>query len=342
MTSWVRRVSKLFSRDPDARPPAARVSSFPSTGGPDTQAPAPDRRGEPLVDLDADLFAWMLGQLPATDHPAHPDEALWLADLDALIAADRGRGELLPRAAGVIPPLLNSLRDEAQSAGDLAQRVARDPNLVAEVTRLANSLAHRGHDPVTDLPDAVRRVGTTGVRQAVAKVVLKPMYAASPGALSSQAAVAVWAHSQAQADLCRALAGDRGADAFEAYLGGLLFDTGWTAGWRALDRVFEAHPAPANLAFSRGFRAAFARRRERLFAQFLIDWKLSVPLHAAARAVKAADGVAGADDPLAQLLLVGHRLAARRMLVSAGWLPPLPQAVAAWSPAVQAAWHANA
>src|SRR6218665_987710 len=106
----------------------------------------------------------MLAQPPPPDHPAPPDEARWLAELDALIAADKGRGDLLPRAAGLIPQLLNSLRDEGQSAGVLAQRVARDPNLVAEVTRLANSLAFRGHDPVTELADAVRRVGTGGLR----------------------------------------------------------------------------------------------------------------------------------------------------------------------------------
>lgn len=337
MPSWVRRVSNLLSRDP--APPRSPSNSLP----PDTVAPAPppapvpERRGPPLADLDTEVFAWMLGQLPATDHPAHPDESLWLEELDALIAADKGRGELLPRAAGVIPQLLNSLRDDGQSAGALAQRVARDPNLVAEVTRLANSSVHRGAEPVSELADAVQRVGTLGVRQAVAKVVLKPMYASAPGALSSRAATPTWTHSQAQADLCRALASERGADPFEAYLGGLLFDVGWTAGWRALDRVFETRPAPVGFAFSSGFREAFLQRRDRLFAQFVIGWKLSVPLHAAARAVKAADGFAGADDPLAQLLAVGNRLAARRVLISAGWVSD-DLDTTTWSPSVQTAW----
>lgn len=337
MTSWVRRVSNLLSKDSSARPTVPPDTATPSS------LPVPERRAPvPLADLDGEVFAWMLDQLPATDHPAHPDELRWLDDLDALIVADKGRGELLPRAAGLIPQLLNSLRDEGQSAGVLAQRVSRDPNLVAEVTRLANSLAFRGHEPVVELADAVRRVGTAGLRQAIAKVVLKPMFGAQPGQLSTRAATRTWAHSQAQADLCRALAQDRGLDPFEAYLGGLLYDVGWTAGWRALDHVFEKLPPPAGLAFSRGFRQAFQARRERLFSQFVIGWKLSAPLHAAARAVKSAGGFEHADDALAQVLLAGNRLAARRVLVSAGRVAEDPDQVAHWSEPVQAAYSALA
>lgn len=333
MTSWVRRVSSLLSKDPAPRGEFATQS--PDSAGP-ADAAAPERRAStPLLDLDAEIFSWALGLPPATEHPAHADEALWLAELDTLIAADKGRGELLPRAAGVIPQLLNSLRDEGQSAAELAQRVSRDANLVAEVTRLANSMAFRGGEPVAELADAIRRVGTTGVRQAIAKVVLKPMFGAQAGVLSTRASGPLWAHSQAQADLCRALATERGFDPFEAYLGGLLFDVGWTAGLRALDRVFDHHAPPADLSFSTGFKASFQVRRERLFAQFIIGWRLSVPLHAAARAVRNADGFAHADDPLAQMLWVGNRLAARRVLVSAGRHAEDPDQVAAWSPTVR-------
>lgn len=332
MTSWVRRFSNLLSKDPSPRPATAAGSS-----------PLPDRRAAaPLLDLDGELFSWLLGELPASEHPPHPDEPLWLAELDAMIAADKGRGELLPRAAGVIPQLLNSLRDEAQSDGELAQRVARDPNLVAEVTRLANSIAFRGTEPVTELAGAIRRVGTTGVRQAVAKVVLKPMFSAQAGVLSLRATGPLWAHSQAQADLCRALGRERGVDPFEAYLGGLLFDVGWTAGLRALDRIFDSHTPPAGLAFSNGFRQAFQVRRERLFAQFITGWRLSPTLHAAARSVKAAQGFAAAEDPLAQLLLAGNRVAALRVLVSAGRVHENPDQVAQWTPGVQAAYTALA
>jgi HD-like signal output (HDOD) protein len=334
MPSWVRRVSDLLSKDtPREAPKDSRLRQAPAT--PDTPTAAP--RG--WRDLDAALFDWLLDTPPGPEHVATEPEALWLAEIDPMIVADKGKGELLPRAAGVIPPLLNSLRDEGQSASELAGRVERDPNLVAEVIRLANSIAFRGTQPVSELADAVRRVGTTGVRQAIAKVVLKPMFTAQAGALSTRAAARLWEHGQAQADLCRALAPARGVDPFEAYLGGLLYDIGWTAGLRALDRVFEQYAPPADLGFSDTFKAGFQQRRERLFAQFVAGWRLSLPLHAAARAVQAAEGFAGAADPLAQVLLDGNRLAAARVLQSHHLLADDPrERLAAEAPQVAAVY----
>lgn len=117
---------------------------------------------------------------------------------------------------------------------------------------------------------------------------------------------------------------------------------GWTAGLRALDRVFEGHTPPAGLAFSNGFRKAFQVRRERLFALFVTGWRLSPPLHAAARSVRAAQGFAAAEDPLAQLLLAGNRVAALRVLVSAGRVHENVDQVARWTPGVQAVYNALA
>ena len=66
------------------------------------------------------------------------------------------------------------------------------------------------------------------------------------------------------------------------------------------------------------------------------------PRHAAARSVKAAQGFAAAEDPLAQLLLAGNRVAALRVLVSAGRVHENPDQVAQWTPGVQAAYNALA
>jgi hypothetical protein len=313
MASWVRRIGKLFSTETRTE---SATSPKPK---PLSQTSAPAAVGViPLPDLDAALFDWLLDIPPGPERDVDAAESLWLAELDPLIAADKGRGELLPRAAGVIPPLLNSLRDESQSSAELAQRVERDPNLVAEVMRLANSIAFRGKEPVTELAEAVRRVGTSGVKQAIAKVVLKPMFDSQSGGLSSRAAARLWAHSQAQADLCRAVAMARGMDPFEAYLGGLLCNVGWTAGLRALERVFEQHPPAAEPAFGSGFKQGFRSRRDRLFVQLVTAWRVNLVLHEAARDVQYTGSFAAATDPFAQLLLMGHRLASLRMLVSAG------------------------
>ena len=337
MANWVRRVGKIFSGESAPASTLPTGSSLPT----DTAAPAAaEAEATPLPDLDAALFDWLRDLAPGPEGAADATESLWLTELDPLIAADKGRGELLPRAAGVIPPLLNSLRDESQSFAELAERVARDINLVAEVTRLANSVAFRAREPITELADAVRRVGTGGVRQAIAKVVLKPMFDAQSGALSGRAAARLWLHSQAQADLCRAIAVARGMDPFEAYLGGLLNNIGWTAGLRALERVFETHPPAASLAFSHGFKEGFRVRRDRLFVQLVTAWRLNHALHEAARDVQYAGSFAAASDPLAQLLLAGERLASLQVLVSAGCVADDAALLAGWPVGVRAVYAA--
>jgi HD-like signal output (HDOD) protein len=318
MANWVRRVSRFFGTRPEVAPQplsTLNVAAGMSAGASEAAASAVVHA---LPDLDTELFDWLLDVPPSSERAINATEALWLAELDPLIAADKGRGELLPRAAGLIPPLINSLRNEVLSSAELAQQVARDANLVAEVVRLANSIAFRGREPVTELADAVRRIGTGGVRQAIAKVVLKPMFDTQSGKLAGRAAARLWSHSQAQADLCRAVGLARGLDPFEAYLGGLLLDIGWSAGLQVLDRVVERHPSSTDLHFSAGFKQSFRHRRERLFAQFVTAWRLNPALHEAAREVQQAGSLAAAGNPLAQVLCAGEQLAALNLLTRAG------------------------
>jgi len=332
MANWVRRIGKLLSTETQTGSERLQKEKLAA----DATMPAAARVTE-LPDLDAELFDWLLDIPPGPEREANAAESLWLAELDPLIAADKGRGELLPRAAGVIPPLLNSLRDENQSSADLAERVERDPNLVAEVVRLANSTAFRGEGQASELAEAVRRIGTAGLKQAIAKVVLKPMFDAQSGSLSSRAAARVWAQAQMQADLCRALAVAQGFDPFEAYLGGLLSNVGWTAGLRALERVFEQH-TPAEMVFGSGFKQGFCSRRDRLFVQLVTAWRLNPALHEAARDVQYTGSFAAATDPFAQLLLAGYRLASLRVLVSTGRVAEDDALLAGWPDVVRAAY----
>ncbi|MET0333371.1 MAG: HDOD domain-containing protein [Rhizobacter sp.] len=306
MVNWLRRVSGILSHETKPTPRPSEMPPAPAATDAEAAAQLPDP--------DTEVFDWLLEFAPDAPSAGDTIESHWLTEVDLLIATDKGRGELLPRAAGLIPQLLNTLRDDNYSSTDLAERMGRDANLVAELMRLANSTAFRRREPVTDLADAVRRVGTGGVRQAIAKVVLKPMFDAQAGTLSGRAAPHLWQHSQAQADLCRAIAVSREMDPFEAYLGGLLGNIGWTAGLRALERVMEQHPAPAGTGFSDAFKQGFRLRRDRLFVQFVTGWRLNPALHEAARDVQFTGSFELANDPLAQVLLAGERLAGWRAL----------------------------
>lgn len=313
MPSWVRRVARRFRSDAPSAPPLSTPSVLAA------QAPAADTCPQ---DRDSELFDWLLdlpaAQVGSVASTLTPHEAAWLSAVDALIASDARRGDLLPMAAGIIPPLLASLRDDLQTAQSTAAQLARDSHLVAEVMSRANSAAAQGGRPLSSLTEAVQRIGILGVRQSISRVVLKPMFAPQRGSLTRTSTERLWQHASAQSEHCVALAQVAQVDGFDACLGGLLHNTGWLAGLRALERAFVDHPAPQPHRFSEAFKTAFAQRRHRLFAAFVTDWQLSPGLLAAARAVREAQGFEQAKEALACVLWQGNLRASEQVLTSAG------------------------
>ena len=325
MSSWIQRVGAMFggraaapavpaprARNRPAAPSRQRaaVPDVPVMQPPDTEASVFVESVIP--DPQLPFFEWLLGTGATLDVPLLPNEHRLLARLDAVLAADASRAELLPRAPAVIPQLMNSLRDESQSAQALADRVAKDPNLVAEVIRLANSSLTRAAEPVSDLSQAISRLGTQGLRRAIAKVVLKPIFDAQANSLSGRAAPRLWLHSEAKAADCMRLAGAAGLDPFEGYLAGLMHNIGWTAALRALDKAGEVDGgAPPQ--FSHAFVQAFEARREMFFAMLVMPWQLTDSL--TALAVELLDGgLAASRSKLGQALLAADRNASLDML----------------------------
>lgn len=318
MSSWIQRVGALLGgRHRPAATARARVAVPPAAAPPppaDTDPPAFAESMIPYPQLP--FFEWLLDTGATLDVPLLPNEHRLLARLDAVLAADASRADLLPRAPAVIPQLMNSLRDESQSARALADRVAKDPNLVAEVIRLANSTLARAAEPVSDLPQAIGRLGTQGLRRAIARVVLKPIFDAPGDSLSGRAAPRLWRHSEAKAAHCMRLAAAAGLDPFEGYLAGLMHNIGWTAALRALDKARDAEGharAQASPPFSRAFVQAFETRRETFFALLVMPWQLTDSL--TALAVELLDGgLAAATSKLGQALLAADRDAALDVL----------------------------
>ncbi|MGK2900625.1 MAG: HDOD domain-containing protein [Burkholderiaceae bacterium] len=310
MSSWIQRVGALWGGHaaagrtcPPPRPRAAvpvpvsrRASEAPCTPEPvDAAVPDPQLA----------FFEWVLGTGPSLDAPLRPEERRLLARLDRVLAADGARAELLPRAPAVIPRLMRCLRDARASAQGLAARVAKDPHLVAEVLRLANAALVRADEPIADLPQAVARLGTEGLRRAIARVVLKPIFDAPADSLSGRAAPRLWLHAEAKAAECMHLAAAAGLDPFEGYLAGLMHNIGWTAALRA--GVWPPGP------FTQAFVHALAPRREGFFALLAMPWQLSDALSALAVERLDADA-AGAPSALCQSLLTADRHAALQML----------------------------
>ena len=308
MSGWMQRLGSLFGGRGTPSEAARMASNVTSRPG----EPATVEEKAIEVDLRDAFFDWVLGAASTRSDVLPDGERRLLARLDAVLASDDSRTALLPRAPAVIPQLLNSLRDEGQSAAALAERVTRDPHLVAEVLRMSNSARAGAGEPVVDIAEAIGRIGTHGLRCAIARVVLKPMFGGTADSLSARCAQRLWEHSDAQASACQQEAAARGLDPFEGYLAGLMHNVGWTAALRAIDR---SRPGASNQ-FSRAFVAEFDRRREAFFALLVIPWQLTASLTALGTALRDGD-LAGARSPLGEALRAASRRACLEMLQSA-------------------------
>ena len=314
----MQRLGSLFGgrgTPPPAARMAAHAASRPSVP-PETvfaaSEPAAVEEAADAVDWRPAFFDWVIGAASTPSDALSDGERRLLAQLDAVLASDDSRAALLPRAPAVIPQLLNSLRDENQSITALAERVTRDPHLVAEVIRMSNGAGAAAREPVVDIAEAITRIGTQGLRRAIARVVLKPMFGGTADSLSARCAQRLWEHSDAQAAACQREAAARGLDPFEGYLAGLMHDVGWTAALRAIDR---SQPG-ASTQFGRAFVAEFDRRREAFFALLVIPWQLTDSLTALGIALRDGD-VAGARSPLGEALRAADQKASLEMLGSA-------------------------
>jgi HD-like signal output (HDOD) protein len=328
MSSWIHRVGALFGGQAtapkalpvvrpliaSAAPKAAAV--VPRAAMPTPATSTPDK-GLVAVDSQPTFFEWLVGTGPLIDMPLRANEQRMLVRLDATLASDASRNALLPRAPAVIPQLLNSLRDENQSSESLAQRVAKDPLLVAEVIRLANSVHYGSRNgeaaQAGDLPRAISRIGIEGLRRAIARVVLKPIFDAQADPLSARTTPRLWLHSEAKAAECMRLCRAAGVDPFEGYLAGLMHNIGWTAALRVIGRSETAVPTH----FSKVFVQAFESRCESFFAMLVMPWDLTDSITALAVEMLDGGGLAASRSPLGQALLEADRNAAAQMLAPA-------------------------
>jgi HD-like signal output (HDOD) protein len=285
-----------------------------------TQDKAPERIDAPAVakavpappiatDLDAMYYRWLAGQavgpVPAATEDLIQDE------LERLVRAPDSAADLVPRMPAVIPQLLRSLRDEAVSGAELARQVAQDMVLVAEVIREANSSAFRPPQPVRTLEGALMLLGQNGLRMLLARVAFRPVVSAQPGRLGKQVAPHLWAQSEKCALAASLLAPPLGADAFEAYLAGLMHNVGVVVSFRVADRACHDQPLPESAAFRAGLMDS-GRALSSAIARYW-EFPLSVS-HAVAQS-----GQPGAN-PLAQALARGDHLARLRVLLDAGQL----------------------
>ncbi len=230
----------------------------------------------------------------------------------------------LPRLPTVLPQLLRTLKSDTAAGGELAKLVGRDPLMVGEVMRVTGSVYYRSAQPISSLQQAVVLLGQDGLRRVLTQHAMKPILQANAGMLG-HAGEYLWDHAERCAHVCAWLGKNKGGDAFEAYLAGIICHTGTGAVVRLLDQLLADVPAPA---LDANFIAQCATLSARLSLQAARHWELPPRVITALDERQYPDSVAA--SPLGRALAVADTLAMAHLLGAHGLLPVDTDLGAAW------------
>lgn len=144
----------------------------------------------------------------------------------------------LPPAPVIVPQLLHLLNQSEVDSSRVVSLIACDPALTAAVLRLCNSAFFASSTAVSDLSEAVMRIGFDQVYEFVVAIVgaraMRPRqkgYGIDEGEL--------WKHSVATALAARCMARARGADEGLVFTAAILHDIGKIVLAQALEERYE-------------------------------------------------------------------------------------------------------
>jgi HD-like signal output (HDOD) protein len=301
MIGWLKR---LFAA-PAAPAAAAALATQPAAMAPGVATPLH------VAAIDRQFYRLLAG--PELDDSSAALEKTILDEMARLVRDPSSAAGLVPRVPAVIPQLLGSLRDETLSGTDLARQVAQDVVLVAEVIREANSPYYRPATPVKTIEGAVMLLGQNGLRMLLARVAFRPVIGMQSGRFARQAAPLVWTQSEQCALAASMLAVERGANAFDAYLAGLMHNIGLIVAFRVIDQVMPPLVL-AHLPDSPAFCAALLEQARALSSVIAAEWNFPHTVTTAIATPRA--------TPLGLALNLGDRVAKLRVLVDASVLEP--------------------
>ena len=148
------------------------------------------------------------------------------------------------------PPMLPSVAIELLDVArypdiDLrrvARMIERDPLLAGKVMQMVQSPYYAGRVPISDLHQAIFRLGLDTIRDLVLEAALNIRLFTTPG--YQPAMERIRRHSVATAHIARILAKETDQDPHRLYLLGLLHDVGLAAGLITVDELFDHDAKP--------------------------------------------------------------------------------------------------
>lgn len=321
--SWLRRFFAPASAP--ARPlPRATFERPP----PRLRSPAPAPAEPPPPELPLDLLAerfqrFMLG-LPDHRHGENPGEAALMRRLQ--IVGERFDVRSLPRLPAVLPQLLHALKNDDVAGAELARLVGRDPMLVGEVMRVSRSIYYRTLHSIQSLQHAVVLLGQDGLRRVATQHMMKPILQASAGAHGLVAGQRLWEHAERCAHASAFLGKFAGCDPFEAYLAGIVCNTGTGAVIHLLSMEEVATPETLSPVFLDGCAELGAR----LTLRAARHWELPGAVIQALRE-HAGEDAPETPSPLGKTLHAAHVLSMAQLLSDHRVIDGCPDLSQAWS-----------
>ena len=217
MRPALRRAFGTAATAPQNRPAAGEQSTAasitaevaPQSEAEAKDAPAPSRALEPH-EIFAMLRQMELGMSPS-ELPAREREQQVAAAL-AIIGDAASERRHFPRRPNLLPQLMHAINDESTARRQLVAIIARDPALVDNLLRMANSSFYRiSPHPVESIERAVAILGSDGLRSVIATALLQPIFDAAAAADFPRFAPLVWEHAlrSAQAALIHAAVAER-------------------------------------------------------------------------------------------------------------------------------------
>lgn len=305
MLNWLRR---LF-RSPQHVPAAPR----PVVPGPAARAALAPERVQNIAthvalstqrdQADYLFSSWLFEAEQHADVFANHNENGILAALEAAVESEEAGAHMVRRMPGVIPQLLQSLRNPDFAGAELARTISQDVVLVAEVLRMANSTAYHPGEPITGIDHAVLILGQDGLRQLITGVAFKPIIDLRSGSFTRMVAPRLWTQSERCAAACAMLARGEPVDALEAFLAGLIHNVGLMVSLRVIDKMSDGRQPVGSPTFCN----ALAGHGRMLTVRIAREWHF--PESVATAIAEQDDRNAGRHlSPLGRILMMGNHL----------------------------------
>ncbi len=164
--------------------------------------------------------------LTETVEPVRPDLTLEARAIEnTLVSHFDGHDLSMPPLPSVTERVLRRIRDGKSGLHQVANDIADDQVIAAEVIRLSNSVLYGGLHKTTSLPAAVTRLGAKAIRTTMMNQSMRAAMFRKKGADNELSAL-VWYQSLAGSCVLRGLAKLLKMDEDEASLVGLMHDIG--------------------------------------------------------------------------------------------------------------------